>query len=148
MRPDQGRLDGKRHVEGAGVVQSEDRHAVRRGRRLVHAGRGRRARLHPLRREPLLDRALELVVGGPARGSGRRAVRVGAVVAVVAHDRRRRHERGPQQRTLGVAERAHARARAVIRMAVGLAYRRNARVRVAGAVHRAVQDRQLGMREA
>lgn len=159
MGSDQGRLDCQWHVEGSGVVQSEDRHPVRRrGRRLVEPGavrHRRRTRLHPLRREPLLDRALELVVGRPvvptgdASGSGRRAVRVGAVVAVVAHDRRRRHDRRSQQRALRIAERAHARARAVVRVAaVGLAYRRNTRVRVAGAVHRAVHHWQLGMREA
>lgn len=96
--PDHGRLDCQRYVEGAGVVQREDWHPVRRrGRRLVQTNtvrHRRRARLDPLGREPLLNRALELVIGrstGDGAGSGWRAVRMGAVIAVVAHDRRRRH---------------------------------------------------------
>lgn len=96
--PDHGRLDCQRYVEGAGVVQREDRHPVRRrGRRLVRTGavrHRRRARLDPLGREPLLNRALEFVIGRPTgdgAGPGRRAVRMGAVIAVVAHDRRWRH---------------------------------------------------------
>lgn len=154
-RPDQGRLDRQRHVKGAGVVQREDRHPMRRRRgRLVQTGAAirhrRRARLYPLRRESLLDRTLELVVGRPAgRDAGRRAVRMTAMIAIVADDRWRLHDRGPQQRTFRVTERAYARARAVIRVtAVRLAYCRNARVRVTGTVHRAVHRRQFRMREA
>lgn len=151
VRPDDGRLDRQRHVEGTSVVQGEDRHPVRRrGSCFIQTGavhHRRRARLDPLRREPLLDWTLELVVGrsvpaGHSAGHGRRAVRVGAVVAIVADDHRRWHDRRPQQRALRVPERAHTRAGAVIRVtAVRLAYCRNARMRVATAVHRAVHHR-------
>lgn len=74
---------------------------------------------------------------------------MGAVVTVVAHDRRRGHDHRSQQRTLRVPERAHARARTVIRVtAIRLAHHREARVSVASSVHRAIRRRQLGMREA
>lgn len=100
--PDHGRLDCQRYVEGTGVVQRENRHPVRRrGRWFVQTyaiRHRRRARLHPLGREPLLNRALEFVIGRPTgdgAGPGRRAVRMGAVIAVVAHNRRRRHNHRP-----------------------------------------------------
>lgn len=67
--PDQGRLDRQRYVEGTGVVQREDRHPMRRrGRWLVQTcaiRHRRRARLHPLGREPLLNRALEFIIRRP-----------------------------------------------------------------------------------
>lgn len=128
----------------------------RRGRRFVQSAtvrHWRRTRFHPLRREPLLDRTLELVVGRPVStgdgsGSGWRTMRMRAVIAVITYDRRRWHDRRSQQRALRIAKRAHTRARAVVRVAaIGLTYRRNTRVRIAGAVHRTIHHWQLGMRE-
>lgn len=146
MWPQQRRLDGQRDVEGAAVVQSEDRHTVRRGW-LLHAGRWRRAELYPLRGEPLLDGAFEFVVGRLAEaGTRRRAVRMGAVIAVVADDRWRRDDRRAQ-RTFRIAEGTRTGTRAVIRVTVRLTYRRNATVSVTRAIRDTVRRRHLRMGE-
>lgn len=92
MRPQQRRLDGQRDVERATVVKNEDRDPV--GRRcLLRAGSRWWARLYPLRGEPLLYGALELVIGRLATGGWRRAMRMGAMIAVVANDRRWLYDR-------------------------------------------------------
>lgn len=93
VRPQHGRFDGQRDVEGATVVQGEDWHSVR-GRWPLGAGRWWRAGLYPLGGEPLLDGALELVIGRLAAGGRRRAMRMVAVITVVAHDHRRRYDTG------------------------------------------------------
>lgn len=144
VRPQQRRLDRQGDVESTAIVQSENRHPMRR-RRFLGGGRWRWTRLYPLRGEPLLDGALELVIGRLAAGCRRRAVRMGAVIAVVADDHRRRDVRRLQG-TLWITERAHTGARALVRVRVRLTYRGNAGVSVA-AVDSAVRRRHLGMRE-
>lgn len=146
VRPEHGGFDGERDVERAGVVEREDRYAVRRGR-LLRARDRRRAGLYPLRGEPLLDRALELVIGRPAGGGRWRAMRVGTVIAVIADDRRRRDHRRAQ-RTFRVAERTHPGARAVVRVAARLANRGYAAVSVTRSIRGSVRRRHLGMWEA
>ena len=88
-------------------MQGKDRHTVRRGWLLRARGR-RRAGFYPLGGKPLLDGALELVVGRFAGGGWRRTVRMRAVIAVVAHDRRWWDCDRWSQRTLRIAERTHA----------------------------------------
>lgn len=108
VRPEQSRIDGQGHVEAAVVVEGEYGYAlvlgtagaaaaaVLRGGRVGGAAGRRRARgLYPLGRESLLYAVLEFVISGVGwtwrlrRGEAR--VRVAAVVAVVAHETRRRY---------------------------------------------------------
>lgn len=143
VRAKHGSLDCERNVKCTAIVERENRNAVRQIRLLFGTrARRKKTRLYPLGGEPLLDRALELVIlRAIAIASTRwRAMRMAAVVTVVADDRGRwyyaraatnaRSGERPLRRTFGIAEGAHARTRAVIRVNGRLAYSRYARVSV------------------
>lgn len=126
-------------------MKGKDRNSVRRGW-FFHADGRRGTGFYPLRREPLLDRALELVVGRLTVGTRRCTVRMGAMIAVVARYSRRWDDRWAQ-RTLRITEGTCTGARAVVRMTVRLTHRRNAGVRVTRAIRDTVRGWHLWMRE-
>lgn len=84
-------LDGQRNVKSTAIVKRENRNAVRRICLFFRTRAKRKIRLYPLGGEPLLDRALELVIlrAIAIARTARRAMRMIAVVTVVADDRGR-----------------------------------------------------------
>ena len=116
VRPENVRLDRQRNVECTGVVKSEYRY----GMRLFRARW--RTQFYPFRWESLFYGTLELVVRWPCR-DGRSALRVRAVITVVAHDCWRWNDWS--YRTFRISEGTHTGTRAVIGVAVWRTQSRN-----------------------